>query len=127
MGRGVSVPGYAEAVVYYDVSDLEDSGDWRLFVYDVTHQLKKSFPSLRDCDKWLDREDKAILCNDFAFFGLSEYGGCASLWIVPMESDKPGLEAYWIGQAGDVLGREYGNLQRLGGMSNGESVYRRKG
>ena len=37
---------------------------------------------MSECEEWVDREDLAIAENGHAYFGVSEYCGCAAVWIV---------------------------------------------
>ena len=150
MGRSVSVASGAFAVAYKDCSRLgyvtedEDgkelaepyydeflaSDDWDDFIADCTGQLKKLYPSFTACDKWLGREDHAILENSFAYFGISEYMGLVSLWLVAKEGDdygdeQAGLRERWTEQVGGRFEKEFSELHKLGTFSNGEAVFER--
>lgn len=150
MGRSVSVPHGAFAVAYQDASKMgwqyEDengnklaepyydeffaSEDWDCFVESQKYRLKKMYPSFTACDKWVGREDHAILENNFTYFGISEYCGLVSLWLVAKEGDdygdeQAGLRARWTEQVGDKFEKEFSELHKVGTFSNGEAVFER--
>lgn len=84
MSRTVSTPASALCVAYQDVSEHDyDSFQW--WLEGEAEAAKSLWPSFGDCDKWLDREDHAILENSLCYFGVSEYCGLAALWLVPKE------------------------------------------
>jgi hypothetical protein len=77
----------------------------------------------------MGREDRALLENRFARFGVSEYGGLLSMWVQPKdECGAPG-EAWIIRieQAFRLAAvRCFGPpLTRIGVMSDGTSVFKR--
>ena len=154
MGRSVSVPCRAFAVVYEDITwvgyrNEDDEGnpieepefdevlgqmDWEDWVECQKEKVKAIFPSMEDCNEWIDREDHAVLQNRFAYFGISEYLGCASLWLVLKDNldsyysheNLVGLAEQWSKKAEVKFEKEMGTMVRVGGFSNGESVYERK-
>ncbi len=88
MGRSVSYPKYADVVVYqelnYSVDDYTEAIPiWLEFVEDLVETLKAMFPSFKEVDKWLDRENLAIAENSFCYFGVSVRYGSVSIWIAP--------------------------------------------
>lgn len=123
MSRGVSRPVNAEYVYYADVSHLKDEFDWEIFIENILEKFLTKYPSLYKSDCWLNRESRALLENDFAYIGISEYCGCASLWIVVKEQ-YPNLAYNWADNAADTL-KEFADLVKVGTFSNGESVYER--
>ena len=150
MSRSVSVASGAFAVAYKDCSKLgyitededgkelaepyydQDIGsmDWDCFVEDQIDKIKKLFPSFTDCDKWLGREDHAIAENNFAYFGISEYMGLVSLWMVEKDGDdygdeQAGLRKRWAEQVAGKFEKEFSELHKLGTFSNGEAVFKR--
>lgn len=127
MGRSVSVPYGAELVAYIDADWIEDEFDWSDFKDDLKHKAQSLWPSLSDCDKWLDREDHAVLENELAYFGLSEYCGLVSFWVVPKDdwNDYPALAANWIDRIANRFHTNFGSLRKVGTFSNGETVYER--
>ncbi|MEK7499025.1 MAG: hypothetical protein AAB649_00275 [Patescibacteria group bacterium] len=113
---------------YYD--EALGSMDWDDFIDGQKYQLKKKFPSFSECDKWLGREDHAIMGNNFAYFGISEYMGLVSLWLVAKEGDyygdeQAGLRAHWVEQVKEKFVKEFSELHKLGTFSNGEAVFER--
>jgi len=77
---------------------------WEDFMGNLTSEFKKAFPSLKDCNEWLDREDHAVLENDHAWIGVSEYCGMVSIWCVSKEYEdirynKAGYR-YWCNENG---------------------------
>jgi hypothetical protein len=132
MSRSVSVPYNAVAVAYQNVltfEDDEDSGNfaWEDFIADSKAIAKNNFPSFYDCDKWLGNEDHAILENRFAYFGVSEYCGLASIWIILKDMDDfPQLAENWADSIQSKFDTIFGNLRKVGTFSNGEAVYEKK-
>lgn len=105
-------------------------------VDDVRSSMADAFPSLSHCDTWLGREDHALLENRYCHIGLSEYCSVVSLWITPKDGDwRDGdgwaaMRDHWPAQV-DAKFRKTANailpgaMVRVGGFSNGESVYQR--
>ena len=82
MGRSVSRPMDAIVVCYRDVSEITESYEWDDFIDWVQWVARDAWPSIRNADKWLGREDHVIAENDHAMIGVSEYCGLASVWLV---------------------------------------------
>lgn len=132
MGRSVSYASGSIVKAYLDVSWIEESFQWSDFIWDLRHQAKAQWPSLEDCSQWLGREDHAILENALCYIGLSEYCGLACLWIVPKEihnqyGDNIGdaLSVAWCERIAPKFHSMFGQLRRIGGFSNGTSIYER--
>ena len=85
------------------------------------------WPSLRTCDKWLGREDLAVLENDLVYIGLSEYCGLVCYWIVPKDNERRAFGEQWALSIKDKFLNTFGNCLKVGTFSNGESIYHRKG
>ena len=107
------------------------------FSDDLKTLLKEAFPSLNPDEKWLGREDKAILENAYAYFGWSEYCGLVAVWVAAKEPDYRASSAWeamqdrWIKSIerrfAKTVGRAWGKpLTKLGTFSNGESVFAQK-
>jgi len=132
MSRSVSYPNGA-VVAFRDVSDMVDEFDWEWFLEDVKGVAHKAFPSMEETDKWLDREDHAILENQFAYIGVSEYCGLASVWLVVKDFDTyyddeqrlENLSENWVGLVENKFHKLFGELRKVATFSNGESVYER--
>jgi hypothetical protein len=120
MARSVSTPRNAIAVAYaYNAGDLDD---WSDSIYNLRGVLQSRYPSLERCDKWLDREDKAVLENGFCYVTVSEYGGLVAVAIVPKDGN---LADNWcskvdLKQAAACFGPL---LRSEGRCSNGEQVF----
>ena len=104
--------------------------DWEEWVQDVREEFKCKFPSMRDCDYWPEEESHAIVENEHCMVVISEYCGLISLGVVALDASLyDGLNAlatYWTQtNAAPFLRERYGELRKIGMMSNGESVYER--
>lgn len=108
------------------------------FNEDLKTLLVEAFPSLTSDEKWLGREDRALLSNAYAYFGWSEYCGLVAVWAAAKEKDYRASEAWysmrdkWISSIEkrftQTVGRAWGTpLAKLGTFSNGEAVFQRKG
>lgn len=126
MGRGVSVPSGAFAVAYQEIGE-EEEGFWDSFLESELDYLQSFWGSFRACDKWVGREDHAVGENNFCYFGVSEYCGLASLWLVLKDemADNP-LAKHWAERIKPLFEKRMGTLSKVGTFSNGESVYKRK-
>ena len=135
MSRSVSVPCNAQWRFYLH-TQFEIQEDWDDFIWFFRRSLKRRYPSLEDCDTWLDREDHAILENSHACIGVSEYCGLVSVWCVAKEgegywsgNDETGLHTRWCSQVwagvGNLLNKNYPDnlLVHQGTFSNGEAVF----
>lgn len=126
MARSVSYP--SNAVVVFDDFDGEDY-EFDDYVDDIRSRLREAFPSMNEVDKWVGREDRAIMANGFAYAGISAYGGLIAIWIVARD-DIYGSEVYlaenWVAGIEPRFEREFGSMVKVGSMSNGEGVYRAK-
>ena len=92
MGRSVSYP--RGAVVAFQVLEVDDDGDWD-FEYewlrdDLVERARVAFPSLDLHEGWRGREDRILMRNAYADFGVSIYGSLVAVWIVEREDG-----AYW--------------------------------
>jgi hypothetical protein len=138
MGRSVSYP--SGSIVAFAVLEVEDSDD-REFEYewlrdDLKERAARAFPSLVTHDGWRGREDRILMRNAFADFGVSSYGSLVAVWIAERD-DGSYWDAEWrttrsprahrwlrqIAPRFDVL---FGVYDCLGHMSNGEGVYRKR-
>lgn len=108
------------------------------FNEDLKNLLKEAFPSLNPDEKWLGREDKAILSNTYAYFGWSEYCGLVAVWVAAKEKDWNSSSAWyamrdkWIASIekkfSKVVSKSWGTpLNKVGTFSNGEAVFSKKG
>lgn len=152
MGRSVSYPSNSNTVCFRNVSEfgygVDDDGntdyesfdefiaqeDWNDFVAWIRESAKSTWKSFEDEDKWLDREDHVILENSFAYIGVSEYCGLASIWLKSKHDELEGsyytdeqaranLCEHWCNQISDKFEKLFGEYKKVGTFSNGESVY----
>jgi len=138
MGRSVSYP--SGSIVAFTVLDVEDPDDWEFECEwlrdDLRERAARAFPSLGPHDGWRGREDRILMRNAYADFGVSVYGSLVAVWIAERDDgaywdaewrNARGPRAQrWLGQIAprfDALLRDY---DCLGHMSNGEGVYRRR-
>lgn len=141
MGRSVSSPRHTVFHTYlpfiYD-EENEDTWEYQDFKENLQYNLIEKYKSLSPCDKWIDREDHAILENDHSYIGISEYCGLVCLWGVCKEDyidrydNDRGLAENWLCQVGikidDFLAKiGYDVYIKQGTFSNGEGVYFKKG
>jgi hypothetical protein len=156
MGRSVSYPSAAQVVTFNhidyscdecgsgtntDIEDCEychglgydeDPEGWRFeqLIEDFRSHLKELFPSVEQADDWIGREDHVLAENKLARFGMSEYCGLVSYWVVPSMPDPrtTNHDAFadrWIASIADKFVAAFGELTKVGSLSNGEGVYRR--
>jgi hypothetical protein len=113
-----------------------DCDDFDCLIDDFRDHLRTLFPSVVSADEWIDREDHVLAENKLARFGMSEYCGLVAYWIVPQDHytprgarftwyDAPPLAERWIKSIADKFVAAFGELTKVGSMSNGEGVYRR--
>ena len=132
MSRTVSTPTDAQCVAYQDVREHDyDSFQW--WLEDTTEYATSLWPSFRDCDKWLDREDHAVLENSLCYFGVSQYCGLAALWLVPKDYPTDGyfsgneyilpLAENFIRRIAPNFHKAFGQYRKIGTFSNGEAIY----
>lgn len=101
---------------------------------DVRATARSAFPSFERCEAWRGREDRVLLRNSHADIGVSVYGSIAAIWIVErddgaywdrdMRTACAGRVRHWLRQVAPRFDRLFGELERIGCMSNGEGVYR---
>lgn len=127
MGRSVSYASGSIAIAYShtDINDNEffESTFFDDVIEDVRQHSNSLWPSLSNCDKWLGREDHAILENDHCYIGVSEYCGLVSTWLVPKEENN--LSVAWCNQISNKFMKSFSTLNKVGQFSNGESFFER--
>jgi len=132
MGRSVSKASNSRIVEYIDVSWVEEEWDYLDLREDIMDRLSANFPSLEEDDKFLGREDHVIASNNLVYVGISEYCGLASLWVTPRayhddfyygEKDTTGLAEHWCDTISEKFHKEFGEYNRVGGFSDGTSIY----
>lgn len=115
---------------YYEQDQSEEFGD---YLDHLTSCLREAYPSLSKDEIWLSNEDHALLSNDYAYFGVSEYCDLVAVWCAPkeLEADAVGRQEGWLNQIettfDKVVSRVFGeDLCKMGTMSNGVGVFRVK-
>lgn len=127
MGRSVSTPRHAEQVAYASFDG--DEWDWSDAIDNLKGVAQYRYKSLRSCDHWVGNEDHAILENDHAYIGVSEYCGLVAVWVVPKGADRysdpSGLAMNWCNQISlRPLAECFGTaLHKQGTFSNGEAFF----
>jgi hypothetical protein len=140
-GKIKSPPPEGETDIDFQISRCDDCGgagvvepdefDFDCLIDDFRDHLRTLFPSVVSADEWIDREDHVLAENKLARFGMSEYCGLVSYWIVPnterfgYSDPAANLCDRWIASIADKFVAAFGELSKVGSMSNGEGVYRR--
>lgn len=132
MGRSVSAPCQAQEIAYQDVSE-HDYDEFQWWLEDISEYAKTLWPSFADADKWLSREDHAILENGLCYLGVSEYCGLASIWLVAKEYSNDGYSSFdvniqplaenFIRRIAPRFHVAFGQFRKIGTFSNGEAIY----
>lgn len=142
MGRSVSSATGSAHIAFSHIEPCDDEDvareDWERYCDGFKEAMQKAFPSLSGYDAWVGREDHVLLANNYAQFGVSEYCGFVSMWVVPIEErlleDSPGFKGLrdrWIAQIEErfyqVAAKCFGSdpLQLQGYASNGMAVFQR--
>ena len=134
MGRSVSYP--RGAIVAFQVLEVDDGSDWD-FDYewlrdDLVERARAAFPSLDPHDGWRGREDRILMRNAYADFGVSIYGSLVAVWIAEREDGaywrhpRTARARRWLSQIAPRFDALFGQYDCLGHMSNGEGVYRKR-
>lgn len=131
MGRSVSVP--LDALDFGAVAYRETAPDskywWDEPLDHIRDVAKHQWPSFCLCDEWVGREDHAILENEHAYLGVSEYCGLTAVWLVPKRNswgETSPLSLHWLEQIRDPFVSTFGTLVRVGSFSNGEAIFQQK-
>ncbi|WGH49737.1 hypothetical protein [Alishewanella phage vB_AspM_Slickus01] len=153
MGRSVSRPQHATTTCYRNISDFgyyrendtddaefcdaQAEADWENFEEWIIESVKEKFPSFSICNKWIGSEDHAILENSFAYIGISEYCGLASIWLIS-KNHTGNYNTYYLedlkisnladafcDRISSTFYKMFSEYEKLGSFSNGEGVYRK--
>jgi hypothetical protein len=129
MARTVSVPTNALRVAYAGFACEDDEDAPYLFdaaVDDFQYTAKERYPSLKFCDKWLAREDRAVLENKLVYVTVSEYCGLVAVAVVPKYDDTAALAQRFADQIdlNNLAGCFGPALRKIGSFSNGEALFR---
>jgi hypothetical protein len=138
MGRSVSYP--TSSLVCFTVLETEDSDsfgfEFEWFCEDAAERACAAFPSLYAHEGWRGREDRILLRNAFADFGVSEYCGLIAVWIVERDDDaywdadaracRSPRAQRWLAQIAPKFDALFGAHDCIGRFSNGEAIYRKR-
>lgn len=140
MGRSVWVPRDAAVTIYFTYDSPEDLGEyWDALVCDIQNDLCQ-IGELEWEDYWAAREEHVIAENHVVRAVLCEYCGICSLSLVPVEEPYENVweplkniwgefAAEWALKYDEEIATMLRGLEgvtvyeRVGGFSNGESVY----
>jgi hypothetical protein len=135
MGRSVSYPNDNAAVCFTTFEPEDTTGEttfeWEWFVENIQVKAQSAWPSMEPCDKWLDREDHAILENAHAYIGVSEYCGVVSIWLVSKADEmccypsEAALADGWCTRVSNNFKAVFTDLELIGRASNGEAFFQR--
>ena len=114
--------------------DLLDVMDWSEFIGETRCTAKEKWPSLDDCDKWIGREDHAILENRHCYIGVSEYCGLAAVWLLSKSEEyrntgyssdesAANLADSWCARIADRFDKVFSEYRSIGTASNGEQFF----
>ncbi len=135
--------GYADADddfedwLYGPYGAWDSQEDWDWLVEDIQRTLTTLFPSFHTEDnKWIDRELRVLVENEHSLVTISEYGGLVAIclgpnydrsqyWAAPNERLSP-LGEKWRASIEEKFLTTFGEYEKIGTFSNGESVYYRK-
>jgi hypothetical protein len=122
------------------VLDIDDDGDWDFefewLCEDLVERAWAAFPPLEPQQGWRGREDRILLRNAYADFGMSSYGSLVAVWIAEREDGpywegdwrhhRTGRARRWLAQIAPRFDALFGDNDCLGNMSNGEGAYRKR-
>lgn len=117
----------------YEDKYNESHCDWDWFMESITDQFTAKYPSLDTCNRWDGNEDHIFLENELLELGVSEYCGLASVSMRvkddfdSSEAGKLNLAARMADYVGKWMDANIGDYNRVGGFSDGTSVYEKKG
>lgn len=119
----------------YDMTGEVARDEIEYLIDSVQRAFCERFPSMSTCDRWASGggamdELHCIAENGLCEVYISEYCGVCAISVVPLDTewhsvDVFGLAVHWCATyASDEL-ITFGQYDRIGSMSNGESVYGR--
>lgn len=131
MGRSVSRPTGATSTVFLQ-HGTDEAWQWNDLMDCIKEVLMRKFPSLREENSWLGREDHVVLGNCHCAITISDYCGVAAVCCTPRAEayrDPTPLAQNWCDVIDKsfvaVLHKAYPKMALWGGghMSNGCQVY----
>jgi|CXWL01.1.fsa_nt_gi hypothetical protein len=140
MGRSISTPTGAQVcfTVLEPEADDDDALAWEFecLVDRVIDDASRAFPSFYRCDMWRGREDHVLLRNAYADLGISCLGSMVAIWVVERNDGayyyydadrrRAGRARHWLARIAPRFEGLFGDYDRVGTMSNGESFYRKR-
>ncbi len=133
MSRSVSYASGSIAIAYrqFECDDMADSQyEFEYLIDWIRETAKANWTSLVNCDSWLGNEDHAILENDFAHIGISEYCGLVSVWLVDKSELYNGysdshatLCIPWCNKIAPRFLETFSEYRKIATASNGESFF----
>lgn len=118
-------------------SQDEDEAQWAFewLCGDLLIRAREAFPSFDPQQGWRGREDRILLRNAYADFGVSTYGSLAAVRIAEREDGsyreedmRTGRHAraeHWLHQIAPKFDALFGDYDCLGHFSNGKGVCRK--
>ena len=147
MGRSVDYLSNSHTVCYEDISwmrydeneeycELQASDNWDFWKENIVESFKNAL-SLEDIDTWEGREVHVILEDEYIQVAVSEYCNLASISMsIKDPSDYLDDEEYKqyekdanerANKVGKWMEENVGDLVKVGGFSDGTSIYEIKG
>jgi len=142
MGRSISYP--SGAIVAFTILEVENDDangcdlefEYEWLREDLRERASRAFPSLVPRHGWRGREDRILMRNAFADFGVSVYGSLVAIWFA--ERDDPAYwdadwrtarsprARHWLAQISNRFDALFGDYDCLGHMSNGEGIFAKR-
>lgn len=129
MGRSVSYPSGTALLAFDHIEiDNDDDGYWSYtdFIIDVCATASDLWPSMEESPGWAGREDRILLRNSLAEFGISEYCGLVAIWMRPRDDADENLALGWLNRIAPTFDKNFGSLELIGRASNGEAFFKKK-
>jgi len=107
MGRGIYYNHNAVVTIHIDSSEWCEEEDqeffgpeiWRETMDTLLEAIEKRWPSFSKCDRWVGREEHAMMENYHAELVVYEYCGMTSIALVPRDdAESPELATHWCEQ-----------------------------
>lgn len=135
-GTGVNYLNNAEVVIYFHLEYQENEEDnhfqWEDLREGLISEIIAKLPSYSvEKNKWGNNETRVIVSNNLCDIGLSEYCGCCSLSVAPLNNSYNRSESLAIHHANQiektlqkcvdaVIGTR---MNKIATASNGESFF----
>ena len=151
MGRSVATVRGSTTIAYVDQSELgyvydeetntvtdeydecQGQFEWECYEDNVVEQICdkwKSMEDVREDNEWHGNECKVIARNNLCDITISSYCGLVALCLVPRTDDHEdgtgNLCESFARRIAPNFDKMFGEINRVGGFSDGTSVYERK-